>query len=340
MLKYGDRIGIVCCSNGHKPSYGENLKRLETILLKMGLRVTFSDCIFEKQNGIGGTGQERARELMNFYRDDEIKGIFDISGGDIANGILPYLDYDVIADSGKIFWGYSDLTTVINAIYAKTGKASVLYQVRNLLYGYAEGGASVEEMHSATENPSVNESRSMEEKHSMEDSQSMEVGHSMGKRLSGHEQIADSRGVILFRNTVINGGSDLFRIKYRFLQQKEMQGTVIGGNIRCFLKLAGTEYMPDLDGKILLLEAFHGMPPQIETYLRQLQQLGAFERAAGILLGTFTQMEAEKCTPTVETLIREIVGKDLPIAVTADIGHGTDSKAIIIGQELHLMEGA
>ncbi len=41
MLKYGDRIGIVCCSNGHKPSYGENLKRLETILLKMGLRVTF-----------------------------------------------------------------------------------------------------------------------------------------------------------------------------------------------------------------------------------------------------------------------------------------------------------
>ena len=305
-LKYGDRIGIVCCSNGQKRSDDGKLKRLESILLKMGLHASYSDCIYEKENGFSGTGQERARELMKFYRDDEIKGIFDISGGDIANGILPYLDYDIIADSGKLFWGYSDLTTVINAIYAKTGKASVLYQVRNLLYGYAEGGA----------------------------------GQSTGKRLSGHEQIADSRGVILFRNTVINGSDDLFRIHYRFLQQKEMQGTVIGGNIRCFLKLAGTEYMPDLDGRILLLEAFHGMPPQIETYLRQLQQLGAFERAAGILLGTFTQMEAEKCTPTVETLIREIVGKDLPIAVTADIGHGTDSKAIIIGQELHLMEGA
>lgn len=75
---------------------------------------------------------------MDFYRDDEIKGIFDISGGDIANGILPYLDYDVIADSSKLFWGYSDLTTVLNAIYTKTGKISVLYQIRNLLYQHSE----------------------------------------------------------------------------------------------------------------------------------------------------------------------------------------------------------
>ena len=75
---------------------------------------------------------------MEFYKNDEIDVIFDISGGDIANGILPYLDYDVIANSSKLFWGYSDLTTVINAIYKKTGKASVLYQIRNLIYDYKE----------------------------------------------------------------------------------------------------------------------------------------------------------------------------------------------------------
>lgn len=75
---------------------------------------------------------------MKFYRDDEIKGIFDISGGDVANGILPYLDYEIIANTSKMFWGYSDLTTVINAIYKKTGKASVLYQIRNLIYDNKE----------------------------------------------------------------------------------------------------------------------------------------------------------------------------------------------------------
>lgn len=281
-MRAGDRIGIVCCSNGQKRSSMEKIKYLEGTLLKMGFQVSFSDCIYEKEDVFSGTAKERAQALMKFYMDDEIKGIFDISGGDIANGILPYLDYNFIADSSKIFWGYSDLTTVLNAIYAKTGKASVLYQIRNLIYDEKE--AQIEN----------------------------------------------------FQNTVINGRNDLFQIKYRFIQQNEMHGIVVGGNIRCFLKLAGTEFMPDLEGKILLLESYNGMVPQIETYLCQLQQLGAFEKTAGILLGTFTQMQSEKCVPTVETLVRRIAGKNLPIAVTEDIGHGTASKGIVIGRELSL----
>lgn len=90
-----------------------------------------------------------------------------------------------------------------------------------------------------------------------------------------------------------------------------------------------------MEGKILLLESCSGTVPRIEACLRQLQQLGAFEKTAGILLGTFTQMQAEKCIPTVETLVCEITGKNLPIAVTGDIGHGTDSKGSVIGRELY-----
>lgn len=282
MIKSGDRIGIVCCSNGQKRTDIEKIKCLENTLLAIGIQPSFSEYIYEKENVFSGTAYERAQALMEFYTDDNIKGIFDISGGDIANGILPYLDYDIIANSPKLFWGYSDLTTVINAIYAKTGKASVLYQIRNLIY------------------------------------------------VNKEEQIAN------FRNTVMNGADDLFQINYQFIQQKEMRGIVVGGNIRCFLKLAGTEFMPDLKDKILLLESYGGTVPNIETYLRQLQQFETFEKVAGILLGTFTQMEAENCIPTVATLVKEIAGGCLPIAVTRDIGHGTDSKGIIIGRELCL----
>ena len=84
------------------------------------------------------TARERAGELMKFYQDDSIREIFDISGGDIANEILPYLDYEAIAGSGKRFWGYSDLTTVINAIGRKSGKESVLYQVKHLVGAHGE----------------------------------------------------------------------------------------------------------------------------------------------------------------------------------------------------------
>lgn len=284
MFKHGDKIGIVCCSNGQKKTYGEKIKYLENTLMDIGLHPVFSDFIYETENVFSGTAKERAAALMKFYQDEEIKGIFDISGGDAANGILPYLDYDVIANSSKLFWGYSDLTTVINAIYEKTGKASVLYQIRNLIYDCRE------------------------------------------------KQMAD------FKNTTIHNGTDLFQHHYKFIQGNSMQGVVIGGNIRCFLKLAGTQYMPDSKGKILLLESLSGTPAQIETYFCQLQQMGVLEQVTGIILGTFTEMEREKYVPTVETLIKKMVREDLPIAVTEDIGHGTDSKAILIGQEVALRE--
>ena len=293
MITTGSKIGIVCCSNGQKKEYSEKIRRLEEILRSIGLQPVFSDYIYAKEDVFSGTGKERAQALMEFYRDDEIEAIFDISGGDIANGILPYLDYDVIAESGKTFWGYSDLTTVINAIYAKTGKASVLYQIRNVLYDY------------------------------------------------GAQQIED------FRNTVINHTDDLFRLDYKFISSdlhesvtdadnRKMQGIVVGGNIRCFLKLAGTEYMPDLTDKILLLESYEGTAARMETYLCQLEQLGAFRKVAGVLLGTFTEMQEKNVVPSIEMLIRKFAGNDLLIAVTNQIGHGTDAKGIWIGRELRL----
>ena len=280
MLNCGDKIGIVCCSNGQKQYYADKLKGLENTLLEMGLQPVFSEYIYEKEDVFSGNAKERADALMEFYRDNTIKAIFDLSGGDVANGILPYLDYDRIANSSKLFWGYSDLTTVLNAIYTKTGKASVLYQIRNLIYDCKE------------------------------------------------VQFAD------FRNTVLENRADLFQWEYEFIQQNEMRGIVVGGNIRCFMKLAGTEYMPDLEGKILLLESYSGTVAKMETYLCQLQQLGTFEKVAGILLGTFTEMESEKCTPGIEELVKRIAGKEVPIAVTRKIGHGTDAKAILIGGEL------
>lgn len=285
MITAGSKIGIVCCSNGQSREYADKIGRLEAVLQSIGLQPVFSDHIYVSEEGRNSTGQERAAALMDFYQNDEIKGIFDISGGDLANGILPYLDYDVIADSGKTFWGYSDLTTVINAVYAKTGKASVLYQIRNLIYDHAE------------------------------------------------RQIAD------FTGSVINGGDDLFQIERQFLpsvdgKRGKLHGIVVGGNIRCFLKLAGTEYMPDFTDKILLLESYSGTAARIETYLCQLEQLGAFRKVSGILLGTFTEMQEKKCEPSVETLVRRYAGEDMPIAVTRQIGHGTDAKGIWIGKDV------
>ena len=133
-MKRGDKIGIVACSNGLKESSRPEMEQLKITLESLGLTPVFSEYLYAQNGAESGTRQQRAEALMKFYRDEEIKGIFDVSGGNLANGVLPWLDYEVIAKSGKAFWGYSDLTTVVNAITAKTGKPSVLYQIRNLIY--------------------------------------------------------------------------------------------------------------------------------------------------------------------------------------------------------------
>ena len=306
------KVGIVACSNGQKADSMEKIKALEDTLRQIGLVPVCSNYIYEKENIFSGTAQERAKALMDFYRNEEIVEIFDISGGDVANGILPYLDYEQIAKSKARFWGYSDLTTVLNAIYAKTGKCSVLYQIRNILYEHKEKQlADVSKVLSEVEN-------------------------NLCKMDIRNLQMQQSWSLVSFLGN-IGCEETCVPIAYKFIQGKEMQGVVIGGNIRCFLKLAGTEYMPDLSGKILLLESFSGTVAKMETYLCQLQQLGAFEKVAGILLGTFTEMEEKQCEPNIETLVKRIVGKNLPIAVTKEIGHGTDAKAVMIGKEYHFM---
>lgn len=281
-IKPGDKIGIVCCSNGWEKRKEAKFRRLQEILLGMHLVPVISPYIFERGSVESGSAVERAQALMDFYRDDSVKGIFDISGGDIANGILPYLDYEAIAACDKMFWGYSDLTTVINAIYTKTGKPSALYQICNFMYDHAE------------------------------------------------EQQEN------FKNAVFRNRETLFQFPYTFLQGTAMKGAVVGGNVRCFLKLAGTPYFPELTDKILVLESLGGTVPQMLTYFSQLQQLGAFKQVRGILLGTFTQMEQEKSMPDVWTLLKKFVDPALPVAKTAFVGHGTDSRAVLVGGHRHL----
>lgn len=291
MIKKGSKVALVCCSNGQVLSNKTKLRRLHNTLIEMGLEPVWSDYIYAKEGVFSGTAKERADALMEFYRDDTVDAIFDISGGDIANEILTYLDFDVIARAKKMFWGYSDLTTILNAIYTITGQVGILYQVRNLIYENAK------------------------------------------------EQIRQFSKLIAKDGEAVNvsGEDTLLSFSYEFEQKEQMQGIVVGGNIRCFLKLAGTPYFPDMTGKILLLEAYGGEAPQMVTYLNQLKQMGIFDKIAGILLGTFIKLEESTGEKSVMTeLVKRYAGAEIPIAVTREIGHRTDSKAIIIGQEIIL----
>ena len=269
-------VGIAACSNGLKPEHREDNERLLQFLREAGCKCLVSRCIYAEQSNFSGTGRQRAEALMELFANPDLQDIYDISGGDMGNEVLDYLDFQKIQESHAEFWGYSDLTTVLNAIYAKTGKCGVLYQIRNLLHS--------------------------------------DWGQEQCRRYLN--------------------GEDLFSPVIQMVQGERMEGILIGGNIRCFLKLAGTPYFPDPQGKILLLEARSGQVPQMVSYFSQLRSMGVFKKIHGILLGTFCEMEEKKCQPDIFELAKHYAGSSVPIAVTREIGHGPDAKAIRIGKKI------
>ena len=131
-LKKGDRVGLIACSDARPDSDREKIGKLCGILRNAGLKPVCGDLLFG-ENGQTAPAKERARELMGFYRDPSVRAIFDVSGGNLANGLLPWLDFRAIAESEKLFWGYSDLTALIGAILSRSGRPSALWQIRNLL---------------------------------------------------------------------------------------------------------------------------------------------------------------------------------------------------------------
>lgn len=287
MLRPNDKIGLICCSNGLSAALRPQINHLLQLLTEMGLVPVSSPCLFADQFGNSAPSALRAQSLMDFFADSSIRAVFDLSGGDLANQILDGLDFACIQRHPKPFFGYSDLTVLLNALYAKAGYPSCLYQIRNLIRQ-----------------------------------------ESMWQRNA-------------FAASLFHNSPELFRFSYHFLRGNEMEGTVVGGNIRCFLKLAGTPYLPDLQDKLLFLESRSGKPAFLASCFAQLRQMGAFSGIRGVLLGTFTQAESEGLTPSAEELLlAALPSPNLAVAKTHQIGHGPDSRCLILGRRLCLTENA
>ena len=83
-------------------------------------------------------------------------------------------------------------------------------------------------------------------------------------------------------------------------------------------------------------ESLGGGSGQIATLLTQLEQIGVFDKVAGVLLGTFTNYEKEDYELSVYDLLKMHITDTMPVAYTKEIGHGHDSKGIMIGEKLKL----
>ena len=120
-LKKGDTIGVIAPSNYIEKDDLEYINASIALMEASGFKVKFGKYVFEDTLGYGTSPEKRAADINWAFTDGEVKAIMCVKGGEDSNTTLDYIDYEMIKKHPKIICGFSDNTSILNAIHEKTG---------------------------------------------------------------------------------------------------------------------------------------------------------------------------------------------------------------------------
>lgn len=120
-LKKGDTIGVIAPSNYIEKDDLEYINASIALMEASGFKVKFGKYVFEDTLGYGTSPEKRAADINWAFKDDKVKAIMCVKGGEDSNTTLDYIDYEMIKKHPKIICGFSDNTSILNAIHEKTG---------------------------------------------------------------------------------------------------------------------------------------------------------------------------------------------------------------------------
>jgi muramoyltetrapeptide carboxypeptidase LdcA involved in peptidoglycan recycling len=301
-LQRGDEVRIVspAVSLGFIPEAQQSTARER--LEDLGLRLSFSTNAEVMDRFDSSPVQSRVSDLHEAFVDPEVKGILTTLGGYNSNGLLRYLDYDLIRANPRIFCGFSDITALATAIHARTGL--VTYSGPHFTtFGMKLG---------------IDYTREYFERCLMrEEPFEVHPADDWSDDLWYQDQED--------REFVPNPG-------YEVMHEGETEGKLLGGNLGTLCLLFGTPYMPDLEGSILLLEDDEEVNAvHFDRALQSLIHQPGFEGVRGIVFGKFqraSNMDQDTLTAIVESK-RELEG--IPVVAGASFGHTTPQFTFPIG---------
>ena len=117
-LKRGDLVALFNPSGFADDAL---IERATANLERRGLRVLHSTYLRASRGNTAGTIGQRLTDLHTLFANREVRALWSARGGSGTAQILPYIDYALVARNPKIVIGYSDITSLLLALYAKTG---------------------------------------------------------------------------------------------------------------------------------------------------------------------------------------------------------------------------
>ncbi|WP_432662991.1 LD-carboxypeptidase [Wukongibacter baidiensis] len=309
-LKRGDKVATVSLSWGgagdkeFRQRYEIGKKRIEEVF---GLKVVEMPNTLKGSQYLSEYPEARAEDMMNAFKDKEIKAIFSNIGGDDTLRLLPYIDYDVIKNNPKIFMGYSD-TTVNHFMCYKAGLTS--FHGPSVLAEFAENV----EMHDYT----IKWIKKV-----------LFDGTEIGKIEPSKYWTSEWLTWDKEENSKIRRALNNEKRGYEILQGKgKTKGKLIGGCIEVVDWLRGTELWPELkewEDKILFLETSEDKPApeQIKWYLRSFNAVGILEKIQGLIIAKPQDEKyyEEYKEEYIRVIRDEAKRDDLPIMYNMHFGH-------------------
>ena len=308
LLKKGDIVAAVSSSWGGASVYPRRYEiGKQQFEETFGLKVIEMPHTLDSVEELDKNPKARADDINAAVKNPNVNAIITTIGGDDCVRLLPYLDYQAIAENPKFFIGYSD-PTALHFAFLKAGVSSVYGPA--FLTTFAENCGILDYVKNSLNNILFN-----------------------GK-ISG--EITPSEFWI---NEFLDWGNPenqkkmRKRIKnegYRFLLGKTpVQGQLIGGCLEVLEMIKATPVWPDKtvwEDCILFIDLSEEAPSPtyIVRCLRNYAAAGILKRLKGILVGrpcNVPTADFNKYDEAFVHAVRDEAGLNIPIVTRMDFGH-------------------
>jgi len=142
-----------------------------------------------------------------------------------------------------------------------------------------------------------------------------------------------------FENAFINKKIGKFHSASKeIIRNANINGIIIGTNLGCMMYLIGTEYLPDMQDKILAIESYISSPNECQRRFAHLKQIGIFDKIKGIIIGyNYDLQKNGNIFPQMEDILLEYTKEyDFPIIKCNDFGHKMINSIIPIGVNIKI----
>lgn len=273
----------------------------KTTFSSLEWELSFGKNVLSNNDGSIESIKRRVEDIHQALIDPSVTHLMAVIGGWDSHELLPYINWELWSENPKPLIGYSDITAIQNAAYAKSEVKSI--------HGPAYS--------------------TFGQKNCLEFS-IKQLRQCLSKEtycLDPAEYWVDDEWFLdLSRPRSIHTNSG-----YQIVQSGEATGIAIGGNLSTLVSLAGTDYMPTLAGSVIFLEDIETITtPVFRRLFQQLFMQPETRDIRGIVFGRM-QLKSEITSEIIAELIKRFVPNEIPVLMNASFGHTYPVGAFPIG---------